>query len=117
MAGKRYSQILVKVLVIVLLAAFTSYSRWSQDHQADVGKAPLQPVASSKKIEPAADHSWEAASERKKKNSTPRYVIQACEGKFEGETVLINGGDKGDTLVGTCEIIEDQLVAFITDYA
>lgn len=40
----------------------------------------------------------------------PPEAIEACEGKSEGDVVSFTGRE-GETLEGTCEIIENQLVA------
>ncbi len=40
----------------------------------------------------------------------PPEAIAACEGKAQGDSVSFEGR-KGESLTGTCELINDQLVA------
>ncbi|MBF7074259.1 hypothetical protein ISG33_12705 [Glaciecola sp. MH2013] len=52
----------------------------------------------------------EPNKKRERPAGPPPEAIEACEGMNEGDSVSFENRE-GDTLTGTCEMIEEQLVA------
>ncbi len=61
-------------------------------------------------IIPVSGCAEDSSRGRDRKQGPPPEAIQACEGKQEGDIVSFTGG-RGETVKGTCQIVEEQLVA------
>jgi hypothetical protein len=59
---------------------------------------------------PVSGCAEDSSRNRDRKPGPPPEAIQACEGKQEGDIVSFTGG-RGDSVKGTCQTVEGQLVA------